>query len=115
LYNDALKLFHIEIRQVQKGYLIFVTEGNENPICHPIKISDFEERPRFYQLKGKGERIEPSNEYFLDKSGNDKKNRHRNSRMLYDLLRLIPNYSDKNSFRKKKQLIKGRKNGQRRW
>ncbi len=48
MYNDALKLFHIEIRQVQKGHLVFVTDGIGNPIRHPIKMSDFEERPRFY-------------------------------------------------------------------
>ena len=28
MYNDALKLFHIEIRPVQKGHLVFVTDGN---------------------------------------------------------------------------------------
>lgn len=114
MYNDALKLFHIEIRQVQKGHLVFVTDGNENPIRHPIKMSDFQERPRFYQSKGKGEKIEPANGYTIDKPDNDIKNRSANSRMLADLLRLIPNYSDKNSHRKKKQLIKKRRIGQRR-
>ncbi|MDP3912539.1 MAG: hypothetical protein Q8R96_02235 [Bacteroidota bacterium] len=33
---------------------------------------------------------------------------------LVDLLRLIPNPSDKNSFRNKKQLIKRKRKGQRR-
>lgn len=70
MYNDALKLFHVEIRQVQKGHLVFVTDGNGNPVRHPIKMSDFEERPRFY--------------------------------------------SDKNSFRKRKQLIGRKIKGQRR-
>ncbi len=114
MYNDALRLFHVEIRQVQKGHLVFVTDGNENPVRHPIKMSDFQERPRFYQSKGKGEKIEPANDYTMDKSGNTIRNYQGNSRMLVDLLRLIPNYSDKNSFRKKKQLIKKRKIGQRR-
>lgn len=114
MYNDALKLFHIEIRQVQKGHLVFVTDGNENPIRHPIKMSDFEERPRFYQSKRKFEKVDLFEGYSIDKSDNDIKNRPGNSRMLADLLRLIPNYSDKNSFRKKKQLIKKRRKKQRR-
>ncbi len=114
MYNDALKLFHIEIKQVQKGHLIFVTDGNGNTVRHPIKMSDFEERPRFYQSKGKSERIELANGYTMDKSDSDIKNRSGNSKMLVDLLRLILNYSDKNSFSKKKQLIKKRSKGQRR-
>ncbi len=113
MYNDALKLFHIEIRQVKKGNLVFVTDGNGNPVRHPIKMSDFQERPRFYQSKGKAEKIEFANGYTMDKSDNSIKNHQGNSRMLVDLLRLIPNYSDKNSFRKKKQIIKKRRIGQR--
>jgi hypothetical protein len=46
-------LLHVEIRQVQKGNLIFVTDGNGNPVRHPIKISDFDEKPRFYKSKGR--------------------------------------------------------------
>ena len=114
MYNDALKLFHIEIRQVQKGHLVVVTDGNENPIRHPIRMSDFQERPRFYQSKGKAETIDLANGYTMDKSVNTIKNYQGNSSMLVDLLRLIPNYSDKNGFRKKKQLIKKRRIGQRR-
>jgi len=110
MYNDALKLFHIEIRQVQKGHLVFVTDGNGNPIRHPIKMSDFEERPRFYQSKGKAEKIEQSDGYSMDKSSKPAIN-NPTSKMLVDLLRLIPNYSDRNSFRKKKQMIKRRRRG----
>ena len=106
MYNDALKQFHIQIRQVQKGHLIFVTDGNENPIRHPIKLSDFLEKPRFYESKEKAENIGLANGYTTDKFGNTIKNYQGNSRMLVDLLRLIPSYSDKNSFRKKKQMIK---------
>jgi len=114
MYNDALKLFHIEIKQVQRGHLVFVTDGDGNPVRHPIRMSDFEERPRFYESKEKAEKIGLANGYTMDKSGNTIKNYQGNSRMLVDLLRLIPNYSDKNSFRKKKQLIKNKRKGQRR-
>ena len=113
MYNDALKLFHIEIRQVQKGHLVFVTDGNGNPIRHPIKLSDFEERPRFYQSKS--ERIELVDGRSVSKSDNTIENRLGNSRMLVDLLRLIPDYSDKNSLRKKKKEIRMKRKGQRRY
>jgi hypothetical protein len=114
MYNDALKLFHIEIRQVPKEHLVFVTDGNGNPVRHPIKMSDFQERPKFYQSKERTEMIELVNGYSLDKSDNLIKNYSGNSRMLVDLLRLIPSYTDKNNFGKKKQLIKKRRKGQRR-
>jgi hypothetical protein len=115
MYNDALKLFHIEIRQVQKGHLVFVTNGNGDPIRHPIKLSDFEERPKFYESKEKAEKIGLANGYAMDKSQSDMKNPSGNSRMLVDLLRLIPNYSDKNSYRKKKQMINRKRKGQKEW
>ena len=114
IYNDALKLFHIEIRQVQKGHLVFVTDGNGNAVRHPIRMSDFEEGSRFYQSEGKSEGIEHVNGHSMTKSELYIKNRSGNSKMLFYLLRLIPDYSNKNSFRKKKQLIKKRRREQRR-
>lgn len=114
MYNDALRLFHIEIRQEKKGHLIFVTDGNGNPVRYPIKMSDFEERPMFYQSQGKVERIGHASGYPMAKSDNDIKNRRINLEMLVDILRLTPNYSEKSSNRKKRQLIK-RKGEQRRF
>jgi len=43
------------------------------------------------------------------------RNHRGKSKMLVDLMRLIPNYSENNSFRMRRQLIKKRINGQRRW
>ena len=114
MYNDALKLFHIEIRPVQKGYLVFVTDGNGNPIRHPIKMSDFEERPRFYLSKHKSEKFVQFDNLIYDNTGNSKVRSQVNSRTLFDLLRLIPNQPNKNNLRKT-QLIKNRRKGQRRW
>lgn len=114
MYNDALKLFHVQIRQVQKGHLVFVTDGNGNPSRHPIKMSEFEERPRFYEALGKAEQNEFTNGYSTEKSGNEIENSRANSRMLLDLLRLIPDYSDINGFMKKKQMIKKKRKEQRR-
>jgi hypothetical protein len=111
MYTDALKLFHIEIKQVQNGHLVFVTDGNSNPIRHPVKMSDFLEKPRFYEMKGKAEKVELANDQSVDKSSKSATN-NSTSKMLVNLLRLIPHYSDRNSVRKKKQKIKRRRNGQ---
>jgi hypothetical protein len=88
-------LFYIEIRQVQKRHLIFVTDGNGNPVRHPIKMSHFDERPRFYQSEGKGKKIVMNDGRSVDKQTNSRENHQANSRMLVDLRRLIPDYSEK--------------------
>lgn len=48
MYVQALKLFQVEIRKAGRGHLVFVTDENGNPIRHPVKMSDFQERPKFY-------------------------------------------------------------------
>lgn len=48
MYDQALKLFNVEIRKAGPGYSVFVTDENENLIRHPVRTSDFEERPNFY-------------------------------------------------------------------
>ncbi len=48
LYDQALGLFQVEIRKAGRGHLVFVTDENGAVIRHPMKLSDFEERPRFY-------------------------------------------------------------------
>ena len=47
MYDQALKLFNVEIRKAGRGYSAFVTDENGNPVRHPVKMGDFEERPRF--------------------------------------------------------------------
>lgn len=66
-------------------------------------MSYFEERSGFYQAKGKSESISQSVRQILDKLTGSKIS-HRNYERIFDLLRLIPAYSDKNSFKKKKQI-----------
>ena len=51
LYDQALSLFQVEIRKAGRGHLVFVTDENGNPVRHPVKMGDFEERPRFYLSK----------------------------------------------------------------
>jgi len=48
MYDQALKLFNVEIRKAGRGYSVFVTDENENPVRHPVKMRDFVERPMFY-------------------------------------------------------------------
>ena len=48
MYDQALKLFNVEIRKAGRGFLVFVTDENGNPMRHPVKMSDFVERPKFH-------------------------------------------------------------------
>jgi len=88
-----------------------VADRNGNSIRHPIKMSDFQERPKFYQSKKK---VKGMNNLMLILWTNliMNKNSHENSRMPDDILLLMPNHSDKNSFMKKKQIIMNRRRGQ---
>ena len=48
MYDQSLGLFQVEIRKAERGHLVFVVDENGNPIRHPVKMSDFEDRPKFY-------------------------------------------------------------------
>jgi len=48
MYDQALGLFNVEVRKVGQGYSVFVTDENSNPIRHPVRLGDFEEKPKFY-------------------------------------------------------------------
>jgi hypothetical protein len=48
LYNKSLEIFNVEIRKSGRGHVVFVTDGVENPVRYPIRLSDFTERPKFY-------------------------------------------------------------------
>jgi len=48
LYDKSLELFNVEIRRAGSGHVVFVTDGNGNPIRYPIRLSEFDERPKFY-------------------------------------------------------------------
>ena len=48
MYDQALGLFQVEIRKAGRGHLVFVVDENGNPIRYPVKMSDFQERPKFY-------------------------------------------------------------------
>ena len=48
MYDQALGLFQVEVRKTGRGHLVFVTDENGNPIRHPVKMPDFQEKPKFY-------------------------------------------------------------------
>jgi hypothetical protein len=51
MYNQALRLFHVEIRKSGRGHVVIVTDGEGNPIRYPIRLSNFKERPKFYKIE----------------------------------------------------------------
>ncbi|WP_319228508.1 relaxase/mobilization nuclease domain-containing protein [Draconibacterium orientale] len=54
LYDKSLELFNVEVRRSGRGHVVFVTDEIGSPIRHPIRLSEFQERPRFY-LSAKAE------------------------------------------------------------
>jgi hypothetical protein len=101
MYGDALKLFHIEIRQVQKGHLVFVTDEQGNPVRYPIKLSEFEDKPMFYQTNGKNE---VANIRIKSDSKEEAHYSQKSRRIdLLDLLRLIPDYKNQTNLNKTKR------------
>jgi hypothetical protein len=51
IYDQALGLFNVEIRKIGRRYSVFVMDEQGNPVRHPIKLSDFDERPKFHLSK----------------------------------------------------------------
>jgi len=49
LYDEALRLFQVEIRQAGRGFLVFVTDQAGRPVRYPVKMSNFQTRPNFYE------------------------------------------------------------------
>jgi hypothetical protein len=48
MYNEALKLFNVEIRKSGRGHIVVVTDDLGNSIRYPIRLSNFKEGPKFY-------------------------------------------------------------------
>lgn len=47
MYDQALKLFNVEVRKAGRGYAVFVTDENGSPVRHPMRMMDFQEKARF--------------------------------------------------------------------
>ena len=54
LYDKSLELFNVEVRRSGRGHVVFITDEIGNPIRYLIRLSEFQERPRFY-LSAKAE------------------------------------------------------------
>ncbi len=48
MYDEALKLFNVEVRQSGRGHIVVVTDGMEKIIRYPIRLSKFKEQPQFW-------------------------------------------------------------------
>ena len=48
MYNEALKLFNVEIKKSGRGHIVLVTDGEGKAIRYPIRLSKFKEKPNFY-------------------------------------------------------------------
>ena len=57
LYSKSLELFNVEIRQSGRGHVVFVIDGNGNPVRFPIRLSDFTERPKFFVSEKMEQRV----------------------------------------------------------
>ena len=61
MYDQALGLFQVDVRKAGRGHMVFVTDENGVVIRHPMKLSDFDERPKFYlskqELLGQDQRV----------------------------------------------------------
>ncbi|RUT78953.1 relaxase/mobilization nuclease domain-containing protein [Ancylomarina longa] len=53
MYDEALKLFNVEIRKSGRGHIVVVTDGMEKVIRYPIRLSRFKEKPNFYTVQKK--------------------------------------------------------------
>jgi hypothetical protein len=47
LYDEALKLFNVEIRKSGRGHIVVVTNGDGKVIRYPIRLSKFTNQPKF--------------------------------------------------------------------
>ena len=109
MYDQALKLFQVEIRKAGRGHLVFVTDENGNPIRHPVKMSDFQERPKFY-LSEQRTLCQHSGQYQdSDRTGHS--SGVLKSLILKELIRQVKTQLDDGSgFRNKRYKLKSQKN-----
>ncbi len=108
MYDQALKLFQVEIRKAGRGHLVFVSDENGNPIRHPVKMSDFQERPNFYlpEQRTMSQHFEKQPHFDLTgQSNSDLK-----SLILRELIRQVKTQLDDGTgFRNKRYKLKSQK------
>ncbi|MDD2306078.1 MAG: relaxase/mobilization nuclease domain-containing protein [Prolixibacteraceae bacterium] len=109
MYDQALGLFQVEIRKAGRGHLVFVTDENGNPIRHPVKMSDFQERPKFYLSEQRT--LGQHSGKFPDSDLTGQSNGILKSLVLKELIRQAKTQLDDGSgFRNKTYKLKSQKN-----
>ncbi len=48
LYDKSLELFNVKIQKSGWGHIVFIADRDGNPVRYPMRLSEFDERPRFY-------------------------------------------------------------------
>lgn len=105
LYDKSLGLFNVEVRKSGRGHVVFITDGNGNPVRFPIRLSDFKERPKYYIAEKVGNSLHQPNQ------GIDK---FQLAQLARDLNRLVEK-SKFSGHTKKQHLRKNRKGKQRKF
>ena len=109
MFDQALRLFQVEVRKAGRGHLVFVTDENGNPIRHPVKMSDFQERPKFYlpeqRILSQHSRKYPDSDLIGRSSGVLK------SLVLKELIRQVGHINEGEYQRKNRQRLRSQKKG----
>jgi len=109
MYDQALGLFQVEIRKAGKGQLVFVTDENGNPIRHPVKMSDFQERPKF--CLSERQNLGQHSKQHLNPDQTGLGSGVLKSLVLKELIRMVKTQFDGgSSFRNKRYKLKSQKN-----
>ena len=113
MYDQALGFFQVEVRKAGRGHLVFVTDENGNPIRHPVKMSDFQDRPKFYLAE---QRIlsQHSGKY-PDSDVTKLNNGILKSLILKEMIQQIGQFNEGKYQRKNRQLLRSQKKKGRRY
>jgi hypothetical protein len=104
MYDQALKLFQVEIRKAGRGHLVFVVDENGNPIRHPVKMSDFQDRPKFYLYEQRTMSQHFEKQPHFDQTGQS--NGILKSLVLKELIRQVGHFNEGEYQRRNKQKLK---------
>lgn len=86
MYNEALKVFNVEIKKSGRGHIVLVCDENGNPIRYPIRLSNFKEGPKFYIGLQTGPELQSKNQVF---------DKFQIAQWVRDLNRLVEKSKDK--------------------
>ena len=107
IYNQALKLFHVEIRKFGRGHIVVVIDGEGNPIRYPIRLSNFKEKPRFYLAEKKELRQQKEQKH--ENISTQQKNNRLSPSLIWYLIKMIRSENPNDS--KTRQKLYKRKRG----